>query len=58
MFFSSSFFFDSENKATGSFQSASGVQMKVGRGSIESVCWFNRECIRVHYQRNPDALSI
>ena len=29
-------FFNSENKAQGSFQSASGVQMKVHRGSIES----------------------
>ena len=34
------FFFYSENKALGSFQSASGVQFRVSRGSIESAPWF------------------
>ena len=29
--------YNSENKAPGSFQSASGQQMKVSKGSIESV---------------------
>ena len=48
-------FFYFENKALGSFQSASGVHFKVSRGSIESAS------IRVnlmHQQMNHGALSI
>ena len=52
------FFFNSENKTNGSFQSASEVLMKVHRGSIQIGYGFNLECIRDHNQMNRDALSI
>ena len=52
-------FFNSENKALGSFQSVSGVQLKVHRGSIESAPGFIWRRIKlglVHSRLNPGTL--
>ena len=49
---------NSENRALGSFQSASGVHFKVSRGSIESAPWFIWQRIKwtlVHSQLNHDS---